>query len=95
MFLFYNFSYFYLYRLSYLWTVVLTYVVTFVIGYLFSWVLEFLNWEGESPIYEDGDRNNIKTDLFVPPLANKLRMRKAIHVTDFNVSQDKVFQIYF
>ncbi|XP_044729076.1 putative sodium-dependent multivitamin transporter [Chrysoperla carnea] len=53
-------QYFYLYRLSYLWVCVIGFLLTFIIGYVVS-LLTGSNTEKLNP------------DLFVPPLANKLR----------------------
>lgn len=70
-----------------MWVCPLTYLTTFLIGYFLSWALELLNLQGEATIYLDNDKENINCDLFIPPLANRLRRTKAQKALNTVVSQ--------
>lgn len=62
-------SYFYLYRLSYLYGVIIGFLVTLIIGYSVSYVAYFLRLQGRGRIYKKDSINEIRTELFWPPLA--------------------------
>lgn len=69
-------EYFYLYRLSYMWYSVSGFLISVLAGLLFSWIYEKLNWDNNQNIYTDSSRILIKHDLFVPPIANRIRKKQ-------------------
>ncbi|XP_005187990.2 putative sodium-dependent multivitamin transporter [Musca domestica] len=69
-------DYFYLYRVSYMWYAVCGFLISVVIGWLSSWVYEKLHWASNDKIYTDQSRTVIKYDLFVPPIAKRIRQRQ-------------------
>lgn len=66
-----------LFRISYMWIGVLSALCTFGVGWLTSGVLTAVGWGGEHLIYLDGKRMYVNADLFVPPLARRLKARNA------------------
>ncbi|XP_054739113.1 putative sodium-dependent multivitamin transporter [Anastrepha obliqua] len=64
-------EYYWLYRLSYLWLSVIGFLITTTAGYGFSSLLEALKWADNKQIYLDNQQ--IDVDLFIPPLARRLR----------------------
>ncbi|XP_037935642.1 putative sodium-dependent multivitamin transporter [Teleopsis dalmanni] len=68
--------YFYLYRISYMWYAVIGFLLTFFVGLIFSWIYAKLNWDSNAHIYTDPGCTLIKYDLFVPPIANRLRRKQ-------------------
>ncbi|XP_030378949.1 putative sodium-dependent multivitamin transporter [Scaptodrosophila lebanonensis] len=69
-------QYFYLYRISYMWYAVLGFLISFLCGWLFSYCCTWLKWDDNRRIYHDAQCTLIKHDLFVPPIANRLRRRQ-------------------
>ncbi|XP_017482151.1 PREDICTED: putative sodium-dependent multivitamin transporter [Rhagoletis zephyria] len=68
--------YFYLYRISYMWYSVIGFLVTLFMGLVCSWLYAKLGWDSNAHIYTDSTCTTIKYDLFVPPLARRLRNRQ-------------------
>lgn len=69
--------YFYLYRISYMWYAVIGFLITFFLGIIFSWIYQKLGWDMNDALYTDETRTQIKCDLFVPPIAKRIRKRQA------------------
>uniref|UniRef100_A0A034VPH5 Putative sodium-dependent multivitamin transporter n=1 Tax=Bactrocera dorsalis TaxID=27457 RepID=A0A034VPH5_BACDO len=67
------------YRLSYLWFSVIGFLITIIGGYVFSLLLEALKWADNKQIYLDNKQ--IDVDLFIPPLARRLRRRDVEEMT--------------
>ncbi|XP_004531110.1 putative sodium-dependent multivitamin transporter [Ceratitis capitata] len=68
--------YFYLYRISYMWYSVIGFLITLFVGLACSWLYAKLGWDSNAHIYTDSACTTIKYDLFVPPLAKRLRNRQ-------------------
>lgn len=68
--------YFYLYRISYMWYSVIGFLVTLFVGLVCSWLYAKLGWDSNAHIYTDSACTTIKYDLFVPPIAKRLRNRQ-------------------
>ncbi|XP_018799916.1 PREDICTED: putative sodium-dependent multivitamin transporter [Bactrocera latifrons] len=68
--------YFYLYRISYMWYATIGFLVTFFMGLVCSWLYAKLGWDSNAHIYTDSACTTIKYDLFVPPIARRLRNRQ-------------------
>lgn len=68
--------YFYLYRISYMWYSTIGFLVTLFMGLVCSWLYAKLGWDSNAHIYTDGACTTIKHDLFVPPIARRLRNRQ-------------------
>ncbi|XP_011183160.2 putative sodium-dependent multivitamin transporter [Zeugodacus cucurbitae] len=68
--------YFYLYRISYMWYSIIGFLVTLFMGLVCSWLYAKLGWDSNAHIYTDSSCTTIKYDLFVPPLARRLRNRQ-------------------
>lgn len=68
--------YFYLYRISYMWYAVIGFLITFVLGVIFSCIFEKLGWDMNGALYTDASRTIIKCDLFVPPIAKRIRKKQ-------------------
>ncbi|KAM7346481.1 putative sodium-dependent multivitamin transporter [Cochliomyia hominivorax] len=68
--------YFYLYRISYMWYAVIGFLITFILGIVFSWIYEKLGWDMNDALYTDSTRTQIKYDLFVPPIAKRIRKKQ-------------------
>ena len=62
-----------MYRVSYMYGVVIGFLVTFILGYLMSCVLFYTGMETKEKIYVKDSINEINTDLFVPPIARKIK----------------------
>ncbi|KAL7016971.1 hypothetical protein ACKWTF_010212 [Chironomus riparius] len=78
-------EYFYLFRLSYWYTVVIGFFITFFVGYFASVILKAMNYHGTDKVYIDGNKNLINYDLFMPPIAARLkeqRMKKGHLITN-------------
>uniref|UniRef100_A0A034VML1 Putative sodium-dependent multivitamin transporter n=1 Tax=Bactrocera dorsalis TaxID=27457 RepID=A0A034VML1_BACDO len=69
------------FRLSYMWYCVIGFLVTLIGGYVLSLLLEVLKWADNRQIYLD--HQQIDVDLFVPPLARRLRRHDAEEMTKF------------
>ncbi|XP_011185449.1 putative sodium-dependent multivitamin transporter [Zeugodacus cucurbitae] len=67
------------YRLSYLWFSVIGFLITTFMGYVLSLLLETLKWADNKQIYLDYQQ--IDVDLFIPPLARRLRKHNAEEMT--------------
>ncbi|KAI9589534.1 putative sodium-dependent multivitamin transporter [Glossina fuscipes] len=87
-------DYFYLYRISYMWYSVLGFLITFLMGCLCSWIFEKLHWDNNDRIYTDCTRTIIKYELFVPPVAKRLRHHQmptvVITATSSEINNDSV-----
>ncbi|XP_067635505.1 putative sodium-dependent multivitamin transporter [Eurosta solidaginis] len=68
--------YFYLYRISYMWYAVIGFLVTLFVGLVCSWLYAKLGWDSNAHIYTDSACTTVKYDLFVPPIAKRLRNRQ-------------------
>nr|XP_014089687.1 putative sodium-dependent multivitamin transporter [Bactrocera oleae] len=68
--------YFYLYRISYMWYATIGFLVTLFMGLVCSWLYAKLGWDSNAHIYTDSACTTIKYDLFVPPIARRLRNRQ-------------------
>jgi hypothetical protein len=51
--------------------------ITIIVGYASSLLLKALNCHGNDKVYIDGNRNHINFDLFMPPIAQRLRKKFA------------------
>lgn len=60
-----------------MYAVVIGFLITFIVGYLLSWLFYLLKIQGKEKIYIEGSINEINTDLFVPPLATRMRKKFA------------------
>ena len=60
-----------------MYAVVLGFLITTTVGYSVSNLLRLCNMEGESKIYVNDNTCNINADLFVPPIAKRIRKRNA------------------
>nr|XP_014102093.1 putative sodium-dependent multivitamin transporter [Bactrocera oleae]XP_036230711.1 putative sodium-dependent multivitamin transporter [Bactrocera oleae] len=69
------------YRLSYMWYCVIGFLITLIGGYVLSLLLEALKWADNKQIYLD--HQQIDVDLFIPPLARRLRRHDAEEMTKF------------
>ncbi|XP_067628786.1 putative sodium-dependent multivitamin transporter [Eurosta solidaginis] len=72
-------EYNWLYSLSYLWLAVIGFLVTVIIGYISSLLLEAFKWADNKQIYLDNKQ--IDVDLFIPPLARRLRKYQSEELT--------------
>uniref|UniRef100_A0A1L8ECI2 Putative sodium-dependent multivitamin transporter n=1 Tax=Haematobia irritans TaxID=7368 RepID=A0A1L8ECI2_HAEIR len=68
--------FFYLYRVSYMWYAVCGFIIAFLGGILFSWIYDKLKWDTNDNIYTDHSRILIKHELFVPPIAKRIRQKQ-------------------
>lgn len=66
-------SYFYLYRISYLYAVIMGFFITFIFGYLLSYIFYKLGLQSMDKIYVENSINEIDSNLFVPPIAKRLK----------------------
>ncbi|KAL5288547.1 hypothetical protein ACFFRR_009023 [Megaselia abdita] len=66
-------DFYWIYRVSYLWYPVMCFVITTVFGYVFSLIYELLKLDDNRRIYKDNYKLVINYDLFIPPLAKRLR----------------------
>ncbi|XP_011185444.1 putative sodium-dependent multivitamin transporter [Zeugodacus cucurbitae] len=74
-------EYSWFYRLSYLWFSVIGFLITLIVGYVSSLLLETLKWADNKQIYLDYQQ--IDVDLFIPPLARRLRKHNVEEMTKF------------
>uniref|UniRef100_T1H3J5 Sodium-dependent multivitamin transporter n=1 Tax=Megaselia scalaris TaxID=36166 RepID=T1H3J5_MEGSC len=70
-------EYLWLYRVSYLWYPVMCFVITLVLGYVLSLIYEVLKLDNNMRIYKDNYKLVINYDLFIPPLAKRLRSKNS------------------
>jgi solute carrier family 5 (sodium-coupled monocarboxylate transporter), member 8/12 len=69
-------SYFYLYRISYLYAVIIGFLVTLIVGYLASYLLYVLKLQTKEKIYAKDSISEIDYNLFVPPLAKRMKRKE-------------------
>jgi sodium-coupled monocarboxylate transporter 8/12 len=68
-------TYFYLYRISYMYGVIIGFLVTVIVGYLVSYLLYVLKLQTMEKIYMKDSIGEINADLFVPPLARRMKRK--------------------
>ena len=60
-----------------MYAVVLGFLITTIVGYSVSNILRLFDMQGDSKIYVNDNSCNINADLFVPPIAKRIRKRNA------------------
>lgn len=81
-------DFYWIHRVSYLWYPVMCFVITMVCGYVLSLLFEFLKLDDNRRIYKDNYKLVINYDLFIPPLAKRLRAAKSNVKFDPEVSKE-------
>lgn len=60
-----------------MYAVVFGFLITTIVGYSVSNILRLFDMQGDSKIYVNDNSYNINADLFVPPIAKRIRKRNA------------------
>lgn len=88
-----------MFKLSYWYTVVIAFTVTFIVGILMSILLKTFYHHETDRIYIDGNKHLINYDLFMEPIAKKLKRehhKREKLISHFDVSSiPKMFLNHF